>query len=108
MTNRSKELLGRIHTDVCGPMPITSIGGMKYILTFIDDATRFVTVYAISRKSDTFDKFVEFRLFVEKQIDKTIKVLHSDSGGEYINTDMKNYLTLHGIHHEVTTAHTPE
>ena len=26
-----------VHTNVCGPMKISSIGGNKYFLTFIDD-----------------------------------------------------------------------
>ncbi|KAB2610770.1 hypothetical protein D8674_018802 [Pyrus ussuriensis x Pyrus communis] len=29
-----------IHTDVCGPMQVSTIGGNKYFLTFIDDYTR--------------------------------------------------------------------
>ena len=107
-TNRSKEILGRIHSDLCGPMPTPSVRGAKYILTFIDDATRFVTVYAISNKSDTFEHFIKFRTFTEKQTGKSIKILHSDGGGEYVNTDMRKYLSIYGIHYETTTAETPE
>ena len=29
-----------VHTNVCGPMNISSIGGNKYFLTFIDDFSR--------------------------------------------------------------------
>ncbi|GAC1660287.1 MAG: hypothetical protein PVS3B3_30240 [Ktedonobacteraceae bacterium] len=107
-TNRSKEILGRIHTDICGPIPNPSIGGARYILTFIDDATRFATIYALSKKSDTFELFMKYKSFTEKQTGKSIKILHSDGGGEYVNTEMREYLTLHGIHHETTTAETPE
>src|SRR5271163_673564 len=107
-TNQSKEILGRIHSDLCGPMPTPSVRGTKYILTFIDDATRFVTVYAILNKSDTFEHFIKFRTFTEKQTGKSIKILHSDGGGEYVNTDMRKYLSIYGIHHKTTTAETPE
>jgi len=33
---RVKFPLEFVHTDVCGPMNISSIGGNKYFLTFID------------------------------------------------------------------------
>ena len=26
-----------VHSDVCGPMPIVSMGGASYFVTFIDD-----------------------------------------------------------------------
>jgi hypothetical protein len=34
------KLLQLIHSDICGPMPIPSRIGSRYILTFIDDYTR--------------------------------------------------------------------
>lgn len=38
--NRSCELLDLVHSDLCGPMEKPSIGGSKYFVTFIDDASR--------------------------------------------------------------------
>ena len=37
---RASERLGIIHSDVCGPMKTTSMGGCKYFVTFIDDLSR--------------------------------------------------------------------
>jgi len=34
---RAKFSLELVHTNVCGPMNLSSIGGNKYFLTFIDD-----------------------------------------------------------------------
>lgn len=39
-TTNSSELLELIHTDVCGPMRVSSLGGSRYFLTFIDDKSR--------------------------------------------------------------------
>ena len=44
-----------------------------------------MVVYLMHRKSETFEKFIEFRHEVEKQIEKSIKILRSDRGGEYLS-----------------------
>jgi hypothetical protein len=89
-------------------MPTPSISGAKYILTFIDDATRFATVYFIKNKSDTFIKFINYKALIETQTGKKLKILRSDGGGEYINDEMHQFLAKHGIRHETTTAETPQ
>jgi len=38
--SRARRKLELIHSDLCGPMPISSANGNKYIMTFIDDYTR--------------------------------------------------------------------
>ncbi|GBN28793.1 Retrovirus-related Pol polyprotein from transposon TNT 1-94 [Araneus ventricosus] len=44
-TKRSKEILGIVHTDLCGPMNVASIGGYQYFVSFIDDLSRMIFVY---------------------------------------------------------------
>ena len=36
-SERASDLLGLIHTDVCGPISSISRGGYKYVITFTDD-----------------------------------------------------------------------
>ena len=36
-SNRADELLGLVHSDMCGKMNEKSLGGAEYFLTFIDD-----------------------------------------------------------------------
>ena len=43
-----------IHSDVSGPMPTTSINGLRYFLTFIDDCSRLCWVYFMKQKSIVF------------------------------------------------------
>ena len=54
-----------IHSDLCGPMNVESIGGSKYVLTFTDDYTRYVTVYFLKSKSEVLVKFEEYVNMVE-------------------------------------------
>ena len=43
--HRATKLLEVIHSDVCGPMQVDSVGGSRYLLTFTDDFSRYKTVY---------------------------------------------------------------
>ena len=43
-SSKTTQPLELFHSDVCGPINIDSIGGSKYILTFTDDYTRYVSV----------------------------------------------------------------
>ena len=52
--------LDLVHSDLCGPMPIKSLGGASYFLTFIDDSTRKVWDFLLKNKSGTFDAFKKF------------------------------------------------
>jgi len=51
---RQREILELIHTDVCGPMKTSSLGGACYFLNFVDDRFRYSWVYFIRNKSDVF------------------------------------------------------
>ena len=56
-----------IHTDICGPMPIESMGGSHYILMFTDDYSRYTIVYFLKSKDETLSKFKEYVYLVENQ-----------------------------------------
>lgn len=44
---RASQPLELVHSDVYGPMQVTTIGGNKYFLTFIDDHTRMCWVFLL-------------------------------------------------------------
>jgi hypothetical protein len=54
---RVSDLLELVHTDVCGPMSMTTRGGFQYFITFTDDFSRYGYVYLMKHKSETFEKF---------------------------------------------------
>jgi len=97
-----------IHTDFAGPMNIPSLGGARYFLLFIDDHTRYTTVFTIYQKSETFSKFKEYKALVENYHNRKIKALRSDNGGEYTSDSFSTYLRNSGISHEKTAPYLPE
>ena len=81
--DRCESTLDLIHTDICGPLTPTALGGYKYFITFIDDFSRFGYVELIYEKSDSLNVFKAFKAKVELQLGKPIKAIKSDRGGEY-------------------------
>ena len=63
---RSHELLGIVHSDVCGKNKTNSLSGAEYFVTFIHDKSRFAWVYTLKHKRKVFEKFTEWRSMVEK------------------------------------------
>ena len=58
-------------------------------------------------KSKTFDKFKEFHAEAEEYLGKSLKVLQSDRGGEYIDYEFTDYLIENGIVSQLTAPSTP-
>ena len=79
----SKEILDLIHFDVCGLITPKSLGGHLYYVTFIDDHSRKTWIYLMKTKDEVFTKFQEFKVEVENLIERRIKILRFDNGGEY-------------------------
>ena len=105
---RSSEILGLVHTDVCGPMKTTSMGGARYFVTFIDDKTRRISVYFLKTKGECFKKFKHYMALAEKQTGKDLKVLRSDNGGEFVSKNFGTFLGENGIARQTSTPYTPQ
>ena len=104
---RTTEPLGLIHTDLCDLKYVQTRGGKKYFVTFIDDSTKYCYVYLLRSKDEALDKFKEYKLEVENQLSKKIKIIRSDRGGEY-NEPFNVFCREHGIVHQTTAPYSPE
>src|SRR4051812_40284399 len=65
-------------------------------------------MYLMRRKSETFEKFKEFQNEVENQLGKTIKLLRSDRGGEYLSQEFDDHLKSRGIVPQLNPPGTPQ
>ncbi|KAJ9566079.1 hypothetical protein OSB04_002045 [Centaurea solstitialis] len=59
-------------------------------------------------KSETFEKFKEYQNEVQNLLDKRIKFLRSDRGGEYLSEEFDNHLMECGIVSQLTPPYTPQ
>ncbi|KAK8667687.1 hypothetical protein V6N13_007835 [Hibiscus sabdariffa] len=105
---RASDLLGLIHSDVCGPMNTQARGGYQYFITFTDDFSRYGYIYLMRHKSEALEKFKEFKNEVQNQHGKSIKALRSDRGGEYLSQDFDELLKECGIVSQLTPPGTPQ
>jgi len=105
---RASQLLQLIHSDICGPINLTSNGNKRYILTFIDDLSRKVWVYFLTEKSEVFEVFKKFKALVEKQAGVPIQILRTDRGGEYTSKEFAEFCNEQGIQRQLTASYTPQ
>uniref|UniRef100_A0A2N9GAW9 Integrase catalytic domain-containing protein n=1 Tax=Fagus sylvatica TaxID=28930 RepID=A0A2N9GAW9_FAGSY len=82
-------------------------GGRKYFVTFIDDCTKYCYVYLLRSKDEALESFIHYKKEVENQLNKKIKVLRSDRGGEY-ESPFGEFCSQHGIVHQTTAPYSPQ
>ena len=104
---RSSEPLELIHSDICDLKFIQTRGGKKYFLTLIDDCTRYCYLYLLRSKDEALEMFQHFKNKVENKLDRKIKVIRSDSGGEY-EAPFGDFCSQHGIIHQTTAPYSPQ
>jgi hypothetical protein len=68
--NKLEGVLELIHSDVCGPMPSSSISRYVYYVSFIDDYSRKTWIYFLKTKDEVFNKFNEFKALIENLSEK--------------------------------------
>ncbi|KAG7584280.1 Reverse transcriptase RNA-dependent DNA polymerase [Arabidopsis suecica] len=100
--------LERIHSDVWGPAPVTSVQGFRFYVVFIDNYSRFCWLYPLKLKSDVSEVFKSFQSLVENQFNQRIKIFQSDGGGEFVNRQLQNHFTACGIQHIMSCPYTPQ
>jgi len=65
-------------------------------------------VWFLKFKSETFENFKKFKVFVEKQSGCQIKTLRTDRGGEFTSKEFSTFSEEYGIRRELTASYTPE
>ena len=103
--DQATEVLGQIFSDICGPID-TSIEGYCYFITFTDDFSHYTHVGLTKSKDEALNIFKIWKTCTEKETGKSIKILHTDRGGEYTSTAFSQYLANNGIKCELTNAYT--
>ena len=53
----ASDVLSLVHTDIYGPMNMSTRGGYNYFIIFTDDLSRYGYIYLMKHKSELFILF---------------------------------------------------
>ncbi|CAI7857155.1 unnamed protein product [Closterium sp. NIES-53] len=104
----AENTLDVVHVDLCGPFRVAANDGSLYFLLLKDKKTRYVWVRPIAKKSDVMVVFDKWLKLVERQTSKTVKMLRSDRGGEFLGRAFTDLIEDKGILHNLTCPYTPQ
>ena len=90
-TRRATHPLGLVHIDTAGPYP-TSLGGSRYVVMFVDSASRLQRPYGVREKSAA----------------AIPRAFRTDNGTEYSNSMFADFCNGLGICREFTAPYTPQ
>jgi transposase InsO family protein len=103
-TSRAVAPLDRVHIDTAGPFP-ESVGGSRYVVMFVDSASRFQRPYGTRDKSASAILGVVRRFVADMGVPKSFR---TDNGTEYTNSAFVDYCNNLRIRRELTAPYTPQ
>ena len=103
-TRRPTQPLGLDHIDTAGPYP-TSLGGSRYVVMFVDSASRLQRPYGVREKSAAAILSVVKRFVADMGVPHAFR---TDNGTEYSNSMFVDFCNGLGIRREFTAPYTPQ
>ncbi|CAI5534960.1 unnamed protein product, partial [Closterium sp. Naga37s-1] len=79
-----------------------------YYLLLKDRKTRYVWVRLVAKKSDVLREFEKWLVVAERQTKKSVLMLRSDRGGEFLGKEFTAFVDGKGIVHDLTCPYTPQ
>ena len=108
MQTKTKRALEIVHSDICGPVEVSTWDNKKYILTMLDDYTHFAVIYLLKNKFEVADKIKEYVKFAEARWNLKMAKLRCDNGREYVNKNLQSWCTKNGIEMDLTIPYSPQ
>ncbi|CAI7873325.1 unnamed protein product [Closterium sp. NIES-54] len=62
----------------------------------------------VAKKNDVLREFQKWLVLVERQAKKSVLMLHSDRGGEFLGKEFTDFVDGKGIVHDLTCPYTPQ
>jgi hypothetical protein len=104
--HRATTLLHRVHCNVCGPLP-HCYGSFQYYIIFVDDFSRYISLFFMKTRDEALKHFIEFRHAVENFTCKKTCFLCVDNAPELVHRKMEQYCKMEGITYEKTIPDSP-
>ncbi|CAI7747565.1 unnamed protein product [Closterium sp. NIES-54] len=102
------DVLAVVYVDLCGPLWVAAKDGSLYFLLLKYRKTRYVWVRPVAKKSDALQEFVQWLAVTERQTKKSVLMLRSDRGGEFLGKQFTDFVNGKGIIHNLTCPYIPQ
>ena len=66
-----------------GPSPVSTIGGSRYFVVFVDDYSRYNWIFHMKHRFELLQVYSNFAKMIETQFSKRIKIFRSDNALQY-------------------------
>ena len=103
-TSQAEASLDLVHIDTAGPVP-ESLGGSRYVIMFVDSASRFQRPYGTRGKSASTILGVVQRFVADMRV---LRAFMTDNGTEHTNSAFVEYLNSLQIRRELAAPYTPQ
>ena len=103
-TSRAEAPFDLVHIDTAGPFP-ESLGASRYVVMFVDSASRFQRPYRTWDKSASAILGVVQRFVADMGVPRAFR---TDNGTEYTNSAFVEYCNGLQIRRELTAPYTPQ
>nr|GEV79166.1 hypothetical protein [Tanacetum cinerariifolium] len=100
--------LFRLYMDLFGPTFVKSLNKKSYCLVITDDYSRFTWVFFLATKYETSPILKTFITGLENQLSLKVKVIRSDNGTKFKNSDLNQFCGLKGIKREFSVPRTSQ
>ena len=70
----STDIFDLIHSNVWGPSSVSSIGGSRYFVVFVDNYSRYSWIFNMKHRSELLQVYSNFTKMVETQFSNRIKI----------------------------------
>ncbi|CAI7822430.1 unnamed protein product [Closterium sp. NIES-53] len=105
--------LQNLHMDMWGPSRVRGQGHERYFLLFVDDYSRYTTVFPLRSKVDVTEVLIDWIRGARCQLsesfgsDLPVSRLHSDRGGEFSSNLLRVFCRAEGIRQTFTLPASP-
>ncbi|CAI7843141.1 unnamed protein product [Closterium sp. NIES-54] len=103
-----------LHMDVWGPARVSGQSRERYFLVVVDSYTRYTTVFSLRSKGQVVDVLIHWIRTVRLQLrerfrqDLPVLRLHSDRGGEFSSSLLRDFCRGEGILQSFTLPDSPQ
>ena len=104
----STDIFDLIHSNVWEPSFVSSIGGSRYFVVFVDDYSRSSWIFNMKYRSELLQVYSNKAKMVETQFSKRIKIFRFDNALEYTQYAFQAILHSYGTVHQLTCPGTSQ